>query len=126
MVRTLSLEELQSGIAASETVVFAEFVEGGCVLMGPVAKLERGGGDAIFQMLWCAMNDAHRPESGWSNCCVIAYNFHEDGLELTEKEPGRIFFKTKTGGATIYLNGQKVLEPEKVEGIDPRFLEHQG
>lgn len=126
MAKIVLLEELRSRVAASGTTVFAEFVEGGCVLLGPVDRLERRGDDAIFQMLWCAMNDAHQPGSGWSNCCVVAYNFREDSLRLIEKEPGRIFFKTQTGGATIYLDGRKVLDPSNVEGIDPRFLEHQG
>ncbi len=126
MAKALSWEELRTMAESTTSVVYAEFVDEGFVFIGPVVSFTQEGGFAAFKLHWCAMKEGCDPNSRWQICSETDFVYSEKETMPSEKEPGRIFFKTKNGGTTIYLNGHEVIDPAQVVGIDPRFLQHQG
>lgn len=126
MAKVLSWDEVRTKVEATTIVVYAEFVDEGFVFIGPIVSFTQEGGSAAFRLRWCAVKEGCDSDSPWQSSPDTEFSYEKKKVIPSEKEPGRIFFKTQTGGATIYLDGRKVLDPANVVGIDPRFLQQQG
>lgn len=126
MAKVFQWLEVQSMFVAVSSAVYFELVCEGFLFVGPLISFTQEGDSVAFKLQWCAMREGCDPNSRWRIYLGTDFTYDKKESVPAEKEPGRIYFSTETGGVSIYLNGRKVVDPAQVEGLDPRFLQHQG